>query len=224
MPVAPGTEIEISYLFRIDIIGEVHGQITQTSFHFSAYGAMLLNPPISIGSSLLTHFKSLMLPAYMACTSEQWRPITVLCYSMIPKSEVLLEEPATTFGGGQDSVSLPSFVSVCIRLRTGFGGKSRTGSIHLPAVAQDLVTDSKLQDSYLVAYREFRDILLGAYGVQGSSSSFLYGLYSRKLGDTQPGGPGTGIHHSLSGFYPITAMFIDRDVGTIRKRKLGHGE
>jgi len=224
MASVPQVEFDIAYLFKIDVIGDIHNQLTQTSFHFSARGAMLSEEPITIGASLIQHFEGAALSFYKLCCAQEWICRTLILTSMIPKSEVLIERPQSSGQGGQDGVSLPSFNAVLLRLRTGYGGRSRTGAIHLPAPAKDLVNGSRVDDSYLITYRNFRDVLLSAYGVQGSSNSFLYGLYSRKLGNTQPGGPGTPIHHSLTGFYPITSIFVDPEVGTIRKRKLGHGE
>jgi hypothetical protein len=217
-------DFPIQNLFRVDMLGELHGQLTQNSFHYSMYGDMLANSPHVQGASLLQDFITGALPVIRQVASQQWAVKLVYCHSMIPKGLVLYEEAIPEGGGFQPDDSLPSHDSYLLRLRTGYGGRSRNGSLHLAGIPEGSSSNSRIEGSLLTDLRGVGDFLLARYGVGGSSDGFLWGLYSRKLGDVRTTIPVVSIDHSLTGFYPITSVVASNEVSTILKRKLHRGE
>jgi hypothetical protein len=217
-------DFDIAYLFRVDMIGEIHGQLTQNSFHFSVYGDLLANNPHQLGSGLLQDFITGALPVVRQVASQQWAVKLVYCSSMIPKSEVLYEQAIPEGGGFQPDDSLPSHDCFLLRLRTGYGGRSRNGSLHLAGVPEGSSSNSRIEGSLLTDLRGVGDFLIARYGVGGSSDGYLWGLYSRKLGDTRIPGPPPAIAHSLTGFYPVVSVVASNEVSTILKRRLHRGE
>lgn len=216
-------EITLAYLFRLILIGQIHGQTTQTQFHFSTRGEMSTKTPHEIAGLLMSHFATTMVDVIRTPLSQQWHLKSMYLTSMLPKSDVLFEVPFPVGTGGQAGDSLPSFNAFLLRHRTGVGGGSGSGASFLPGVPVDAVETSRVVGGVLTQLRDIGTVLLGAYGLEGSSGGFVFGIYSRKLGDTKHPGPPKTVSHSLTGFRPVNSIVVDDVVRTIKRRQLGRG-
>ena len=206
------------------MLGEIHGQLTQNSFHFTNRSRPVDYSPHAFAQSLLSDFIGMIIPVWRQFVSNQWAAKVVLISSMIPKGLVLYSTRLPEGGGFQGDDSLPSFCCFVLSLSTGYGGKSRNGSLHFAGVPEGSSADSRIEGSLLTDFRNFGDTLLSRYGTSGSNDSAIYGIYSRKLGDTRHAGPPVRIEHDTEGFYAVTSTLASNEVGTINKRKLHRGE
>lgn len=211
-------------LFKLILRGEVHGQRTENSFHFRA---ALDSPSTNIQEDceiLALDFASELLPLFQAFASDDWKAKTIRTVTLNPAGLGLTEIAIQNGTGFQQGDGLPSFCAGLLSLRTGFGGRSRHGRLYVPGVAEDAQEESRLVGANLTQLRDIGGMLIGRYGVGGSSTRFRYGVYSPKLGDTPNAGPPPSIEHSISGFTQVTQIVARNEIATMRKRALHHGE
>lgn len=211
-------------LYRLIVIGELHGQLTHTAFHFTGNVNANYNTHLKEANALLADFRQNVLPVYQLFCSQEWLSKSILVTTLIPKSTILLEHRAATGNGGQGDNSLPSFCAGLLSLRTGVGGRSGSGRLYIPGVAENLSSNSRLEGSYLGLLANIGTVLLTRYGASLTANVARYGLYSRKLGVTRSAGPPPSLSYSMAGFMPITDYVARPEVATMRKRKLARGQ
>lgn len=211
-------------LYRLKVIGELHGQLTDTSFHFRTHTASTQTTYASELQALVTDFRNNMIPKMQAFAHQEWIAKSILAVTLIPRPGVLIEDTLGGLTGFQVDDCLPSFCSGLLVFRSGVAGRHGHGHIHLPGVAAGLVNASRLESSYLPLLRDIGTTLLQRYGPSGSISIVRTGVFSRVLGVTRNPGPPVTLSYSMSGFFPITSFIARPEVSTMRKRKLFRGQ
>lgn len=210
-------------LYRLTLIGELHGQATQTAFHFSDSD----NHPNSTYQVALNHlmndFLDIVKPKIQIFCSQQWAMKTLIGVTLIPKAEVFIETRIANGTGAQTDDSLPSFCAGLLSLRTGRGGRRRIGRLYLPGVAEGLSSNSRLEGSYLTALSDIGAALSSRYGVNGTYPYCRYGVFSRALGVTRVLLPKPSLNYSLAGFTVINSTVARPEIATMRRRKLARG-
>lgn len=216
MPVTP------RQLYCIKIIGELHGQATETRFWFrgadTSTWTTVKNELTSLNSDFLTN----VVPAYKSFCNQNWSAKTMLSVQMTAVPGEFIDN-VLTGGGVQTGDALPTFCAGLLSLRTGFTGRSRVGRIYLPGVSEDLSGQSRLEGAYLALLQSLGGTLLSRYGPSGSFAHARIGVFSRKLGVTRNIGPPPSLSYSLNGWTQITACIARNEIATQRKRKLARG-
>lgn len=210
-------------LYRLLLIGELHGQLTQTAFHFitsenSGYTSYRLEL-----QDLQARFIQDILPKVQAFCSQEWAAKTVVGVTLVPKSESLIETRIPNGTGFQPDDSLPSFNAGLLSFRTGFGGRSRIGRIYLPGVAEGLSKQSRLEGSYLTLLAAVGTALTGTFGNNGAYPWNRFGVFSRKLGATRVLSPFPSLTYNSGGFTIVTNTVARPEIATMRRRKLARG-
>lgn len=212
-------------LYRVTLVGELHGQLTQNHFHFqtnaSWNGHSLYKNELS---ALITHFVANLVPKVQLFASQQWAAKTVLGITLIPKAEVMIEQRIANGTGTQTDDSLPSFCAGLLSLRTGAGGRSRIGRLYIPGVAEGLSSSSRLEGNYLSLLDGIGASLRQFYGQTGSFPDCRFGVYSRKLGVTRSVGPPPTLNYSAVGFRLVDTIIARPEIATMRRRKLARGQ
>lgn len=211
-------------LYRVKLIGEIHGQATETAFHFttsensgqSSYYTELLET--------MQHFQTNMLPIIQAFCCQEWVAKTLIGVTLIPKAEVFIEIRIPNGTGFQPDNSLPSFNAGLLSLRTGAGGRSRIGRLYIPGVAEGLSSASRLEGQYLGLLSNIGAKLTQFYGTSGSYPWIRYGVFSRKLGVTRVLSPLPTLNYNIAGFKIVTSTVARPEIATQRRRKLARGQ
>lgn len=211
-------------LYRLIVIGELHSQLTQTAFHFTGNVNANYNTHAKEATALVNDFVTWVLPTYKTFCSQEWLCKSVYVVSLIPKSAVLVEHRGATGNGAQGDNCLPSFNAGLLCLRTGVGGRSGSGRLYIPGVAEGLSSNSKLEGTYLALLADIGAALVNRYGPPLVANVARYGLFSRRLGVTRNPGPPPSLTYSMNGFMPITGYIARAEIATMRKRKLAHGQ
>lgn len=217
MPVSP------RQLYRIKIIGELHGQLTETAFWFRGADTSTWTTAQNELTSLNSHFVANIVPAYKLFCNQQWTHKTTLSTQMTAVPGYFIDNVGSG-GGTQVADSLPSYCAGLLSLRTGLTGRSRVGRIYVPGVSEDLSSNSRLEDQYLTILQSLGSALLNFYGPSGSFAHARVGVFSRKLGVTRNPGPPPSLSYSLNGWTQVTAFIARREIATQRKRKLARGQ
>lgn len=211
-------------LYRLKLVGELHGQATETAFHFLTNSSGNVNNSYTTElQDLMTHFITNIVSKIQIFASQQWAAKTLIGVTLIPKSQVFIETRLANGTGAQPDDSLPSFCAGLLSLRTGQGGRSRIGRLFLPGVAENLSSQSRLEGSYLTLLSNVGAALTSAYGPSGSYPYVRYGVYSRKLGVTRVLSPTPTLNYSSAGFAIINSTVARPEVATMRRRKLARG-
>lgn len=211
-------------LYRLNLIGEIHGQLTNNLFHFrggvNANMNTHANELTNIHSDFITH----MLPKIRAFACDDWKAKTLLGVSLIPRPGVLVETRIATGDGLQLNDSLPSFCAGLLSFRSGFGGRSGGGRLYIPGVAEDRSEDSRLEGDYLALLNDIGSTLLTRYGLSGTAFIARFGTFSRRLGVTRSAGPPVTLNYNMNGFFPSTTFIARPEIATMRKRMLFRGQ
>lgn len=216
MPVTP------RQLYKIKIIGELHGQATETSFWFKGADTSTWTTVQNELASLRADFLTNIVPAYKLFCNQNWSAKTMLSIQMTSVPGIFIDD-VLTGGGTQTGDSLPSFCAGLLSLRTGLTGRSRVGRIYVPGVSEDLSSNSRLEGAYTSVLQSLGSTLLARYGPSGSFAHCRIGVFSRKLGAVRNPGPPPSISYNLSGWTQVTSFIARNEVATMRKRKLAHG-
>jgi hypothetical protein len=217
MPLSP------RQLYRIKVIGELHGQYTQNEFWIRGADASPASTvAVEIGA-INNHFRDNVIPLIKNFASQEWAAKTMLTVQMSANPGVFIDN-VLTGGGIQLEHSLPSYCAGLLSLRTGLTGRSRVGRIYVPGVAEDRSSSSRLEGDYLAILQSLGSALLGFYGPSGSHAYGRIGVFSRKLGVTRMPGAPPWLQYSTAGWTQITAFIARNEVATIRKRKLARGQ
>lgn len=210
-------------LYRLILVGELHGQATQTAFHFQDSD----NQPNSTYQIALNHlmsdFQTGVLPKIQLFASQEWAAKTLIGITLIPKQLVFIETRIANGTGTQTDDSLPTFNAGLLSLRTGLGGRSHIGRLYFPGVAEGLSSDSRLEGSYLGLLSDIGATLVSKYGVNGSYPYCRYGVFSRKLGVTRVVSPIPTLNYSRNGWFQINSTVARPEIATQRRRKLARG-
>lgn len=210
-------------LYRVKLIGELHGQATETAFHFTTSENSGQTSYYTELLETMQHFQTNMLPKVQAFCSQQWVAKTLIGVTLIPKAEVFIEIRIPNGTGFQTDDSLPSFCAGLLSLRTGLGGRSRIGRIYLPGVAENLSSLSRLDGTYLSLLAAIGSGLTQFYGATGSYPWIRYGVFSRKLGVTRSLLPVPSLNYNIAGFKIVNSTVARPEVATMRRRKLARG-
>lgn len=213
-------------LVEVLLVGELHSQTTNNYFHLSKRSTQ----GEGFGSDfeecqlLMSDFRSFILPTIRALASQEWVARRIILTTMIPRHTILMEEPIANGEGFQAGDSLPSHVAGLLSLRTGRGGRSAHGRLYFAGIAEDTSSGSRLESSSLGQLAAIGDTLVSRYGPSGTNDKFEYGVYSRKLGDTDEDGPPPFKLHHMVGFIPIISTVPRVELKSMRRRMLHRGQ
>lgn len=213
MPISPRV------LYMCKLIGELHGQTTETRFWIRGGDS---SPASTVAAEIVgirNPMINFVIPAIKAWASQEWHAKTLLTVQMSTRPGVFIDDPLTG-GGNQVGDSLPSFCAGLLSLRTGLTGRSRVGRIYLPGVAEDFSQDSRMAGDYLGVLQSVGTTLLQQFGTSGATGYGRIGVFSRKLGVTRSIGPPPSLSYSINGWTQITSFIARPEIATMRKRKL----
>jgi hypothetical protein len=210
-------------LYRLKLVGELHGQATETTFHFQTSSfSSETSYTVELDRTMDT-FISTVLPKIQAFANQEWAAKTVIGVSLIPKQALFIEKRLANGAGFQGDNSLPSFCAGLLSLRTGVGGRSSIGRLYLPGVAELLSSASRLEGAYLSLLSNVGATLVSTFGPSGSWPYTRWGVFSRKLGVTRTLLPTPTLTYSHAGFKIVTNTVARPEIATMRRRKLARG-
>lgn len=211
-------------IYRLIVKGEIHGQRTQTAFHFRSGPTSTHTIHTSEMAAILNDFRINALPKYAAFCHQDWSHKGLYLVTLNPRPGFLIEETTTTVGGFQGDDCLPSHDAGLLIFRTGVAGRSGHGRIYLPGVHANSVSAGRLGANLLSLLSDFGNTLVQRYGASGSQSFTRMGIFSRKLGVTRDPLNPKELDYNLAGFFTITTAIPRVEVATMRRRKLHRGQ
>lgn len=217
MPISP------LQLYMLVIVGEIEQQLTMTKFWFRGGSASPASTiPIEM-AQIHAQFKSTCLPKYQLFCSSRWHGNHLMILNMSTKPRQMIDE-VINVSGGQDAISLPAFASGVLSLRSGFADRTRNGRLFLPSPDTGSSDGSRLTAGAFGLLQAFGAELIAKFGPSGTNAYGRIGIFSRKLGVTQPLGPGSPMNYSTAGWTQCTEVIARSEIATQRKRKLGRGQ
>lgn len=211
-------------LYRLKLIGEIHGQVTETAFHFRTKDSSTFTTPTSEASAIVNDFLLTVLPKIQTWASDDWHVKTIVTTSLNTNPSIFLETRLAAGEGFQGGDALPSFCAGLLSLRTGLGGRNAHGRLYLPGVPEDLSIESRLEGVSLAQLSDIGAALVNRYGTSGNFGSAQFGVYSRVLGVTRQAGPPPKLLYGLGGFFTVQSIIARPEIATCRKRKLARGQ
>lgn len=207
---------------RVRINGKIHGQDCVNVIHFANNTAEFdVAPP----SPLLTA----LVEAVLECLIETLLPAVTQDYTLTSVDAVFihnsggspLTDPvvATAPGGsvGERGVTSVSFASSLLNLRTGVAGRKGRGKMFLPPAGEADITSSDLANDVLVLLAAFGTCMAGKFLGGSPSTSWRWGVYSRKIAAQSVGGGFDPAFNLISQISPVAKVAV------IARRKAGHG-
>lgn len=217
MPVSP------RQLYKVKVIGELHGQYTQNEFWFRGGDSSPASTVQAEITGINNDFRDQIIPLIKNFASQEWYAKTMLTVQMSASPGIFIDN-VLTGNGIQLEHSLPSFCGGVLSLRCGLTGRSRIGRLYIPGVAEDRSSLSRLEGDYLAILQTLGSTLLGRYGPTGTVGYGRIGVFSRLLGVSRIALPTPHLLYSTAGWTQITAFIARNEIGTIRKRKLARGQ
>lgn len=211
-------------LYRLKLIGEIHGQTTETAFHFITRSTSTITTYAAEAQAIVNDFLASVLPAIRIWASDDWHVKSVLIVTLIPSPGVLIENRLAGGEGFQGGDSLPSFCAGLLSLRTGISGRSAHGRLYLPGVPEDLSSDSRLSGVSLGQLQDIGTALTTRYGTAGTFVNARFGVFSRRIGVTRNPGPPPRLIYNHNGFFTVSSIVARPEIATVRKRKIAQGQ
>lgn len=211
-------------LYRLNLIGELHGSLTNNLFHFQGGRNANINTHANELTTLCNDFTNNILPKILLFAGDDFKAKSLLGVSLIPRPGVLVEVRYAEASGVQSDDCLPSFCAGLLSIRTGVGGRSGHGRVYIPGVPENLSSDSRLEGTHLALLNDIGTTLNARYGPTGASNLAFFGIFSRKLGVTRSLGPPVTLTYSMNGFMKMTTWIARPEIATQRKRKLFTGQ
>lgn len=206
---AVGTQNTI-VLYRI--IGQLEGQMTISTFMFSAGVSSVTTGQLT---TLLSAIQTGIFPNYSACLSIDWGGNNKETLDVVNRNDI--QGVLSTANGGafgtRSAGHVPTEVAaVCIRY-TPFKGQHGRGRVSLPGLAQADVTNSIISSAVLVSkISALTSSTLAAYSDGTNTWHHCIGQRST----TSP--------KLVVGFGLVTNYVNKVLLGTIRRRKIGRGK
>lgn len=210
-------------LYHLTMVGEHDGQQTQNGFYFTSRNTSPADTNQEEAEHLADDFQEWIYPIFQEFSSDEWHVRGLIVTTLIPHLGPVVEKGILNSGGIQGNGSLPTYSAAVLAIRTGFSGRSARGRLYVAGVPKDYCLDSRLSDDGITRLQSIGDNLLIRYGPSGTNTRVLYGLYSRKLGDTRSAGPPPSITAHMAGFTNVHQTIARREIYTQRKRLLGRG-
>lgn len=202
---------------QLAVKGTVGGQDHVHTLHFRAIDA------IANEQGLIDAWQANARTAYRNIFKNTDTPVDIITAShvcgAIPLRALAQEvevAPNRVGGEGNDtSQPLPTFNAGVVSVRTAFSGKSRRGRFYIGGLSE-ANTDGNTLGALQARIQAYVTALLAAFTGAGSMGGWQLVVHSRKLAAV----PGTQCQDSSA---LVTAMIVRAEVGTMRSRKLGHG-
>lgn len=216
MPVSP------IQLYMLQVVGEIENQVTINRFWFKGHTASPASTILIEMSNIHSHFKSTVLPKFQAYCSSRWHGNHLMILNMSTRPRQMVDE-VINVAGLQDAMSLPSYSAGLLSLRSGFADRTRNGRIYLPPTDAGNNDGSRHSGAAFGLLQAFGAQLLTSFGPAGVNTYGRIGIFSPKLGRTQPGGAGTQMNYSVAGWTACTEIIPRSLIATQRKRYVGKG-
>ncbi len=203
-------------LFKATIEGTLHGQLTNNVMFFSRTGELGTPDWTQFMSQLAADIISCITTTLLPAVSSQWTFVRIKIQRLdgTGTDENLYAAPANSVGAGSES--LPSTVAAVLSIRTGLRGRSKRGRMYLGGLPESGQATSALTPGQLVLVAAFATCLIDKFINNQVAGDAKLGVYSRKLGGTQP-------YSLVAGWYPATTIIAQGVLGTMRSRMLGRG-
>lgn len=143
--------------------------------------------------------------------------ITQVCGSLPFAASAAATEPGATQGGTRTSSSdlVPSWLARVISWRTAFSGRRYRGRSYLGGMHESWLSFNTLSAGDITLMDAYANTILTAFGPTGSSSDWRAVVYSQRARDL--GATCIAAGSQITGFLSRT------QVGSMKSRKLGHG-
>jgi hypothetical protein len=217
MPITPPK------LYMVRIVGEIEQQLTITTLWLKGHTASPASTVAAEISGIKSGMSATVIPAYRTCLSSKWHGNHQVILEMTTKPRVM-DDIILSISGVQDAISLPAFNSQLLSLRSGFSDRSRNGRLFLPPADSGACDGSRLIGGSFGLLQAFGAALFNLWGPAGTNNYVRLGIFSPKLGRTQPLGPGTPYNYSVAGWNQCTEIIARSEISSTRKRRLGHGQ
>jgi hypothetical protein len=169
----------VNDVVRLDVTGTVGDQKLIISHHFrylltGATDDDLINSWQIVGQALyLALFPSAFTLASLKVAQFWPGPFAVLRGTT--EESPALNGTATFYSGDQT----PAWFASEVRTLTGRRGRRRQGRFFPWVPSESAFVGDTLSSGYIVALNQYRDALLGSYGVLGSSTLYRWVVFSR---------------------------------------------
>jgi len=212
MPIAAA----VNDCFQVKLVGSLEGQETNNILHFKCVGAdddVETHLIVVLLTCFITNLLP-VLPSPFRLERAVWKKVSP---TLGPEQITIPAEQA-----GEVAIdSLPSFTSAVLSIRTTTAGRSGRGRMFLPAVPENAVIGSRIDDThaYWDALIAFATCLVTNFfhaDPAGGTDIWDMAVYSRTLG-------GATLPYGAAGFSPMTSVTPLQYVGTTRSRKVGRG-
>lgn len=217
MPITP------AMMYMVRIIGELEQQLTITTLWLKGHTASPASTVQAEISGIKSGMSATVIPAYRNCLSSKWHGNHQVILEMTRQPRVM-DDITLSISGVQDAISLPAFNAQLCSLRSGFSNRSRNGRLFLPSPDSGACDGSRLTGGSFGLLQAFGAALYNLWGPSGTNTYVRLGIFSPKLGRTQPLGPGTPYSYSTAGWNQVTEIIPRSELSSIRKRRLGHGQ
>jgi hypothetical protein len=202
---------------QLAVKGVVGGQEHVHTLHFRIWD------PTKFEQDLIDHYQANARTEYRALFRTVDTPCQVytarqVCGSVplrAPAEEAETAPLSLGTGTGSSEV-LPQYTAAVVSVRTALAGKSNRGRFFIGGMLEEHQTAGVMGAGYKAILQAYATKLLTTYTGTTPAGGFSLVVHSRTLAAV----PGTDCTDSS---HPVTAMIVRDTLGTMRSRKIGHG-
>jgi len=196
-------------IVRAVVKGLMHEQLIENVYMLRTKNAGI--PDSEIAATVRDKIVNQMMPNF----SVEYVVNTVSVQEIFPTPTDPFEL-AVSIDGDSEGEPLPTFNAVVVALKTGLGGRRNRGRKFYAGMSAGEVDNSRITSTRLSALQADVDAINSWFAAGNSLSNLTWGIVHRQLN-------GTPVPLSADSYVPITSAIVRPVLGTMRSRKIGHG-
>lgn len=205
LPPVGGNQGVVEFIFQ----GVIENQMTINTFSYLGPNFAPTQPQLT---TLANNITANLKATYLLAISADWA-LTQRKINVVHRNDIAGQVFGDNSGGGGPANHLPTEVSAVILRSTAVKGQHGRGRVSLPAVPISWVTASTITNAFgILAYNNLAVNMLAV--ASDGTNNWVPCIGQR----------GTVAPPVIIGAAPITRLFLDALVGTIRRRKIGRGK
>jgi hypothetical protein len=168
-------------VYRVRIVGELHGSVTNNVLHFAAQNVGTPADPftdfvIQLGTHVLECVVETLLPA----VTSDWSLSHVEAQVIHPNiTDPIIQAPAVS-GQGQRGATSVSFAAQLVNIRSGEGGRRGRGKAFFPPAGEADIAESVTAAANMDLVAAFLACIAGKFIGDAKTTPFHLVVYSRK--------------------------------------------
>lgn len=205
--------------YKLAIQGTCAGQVIVNTYHLRAMAAG------DLAQTATDNWNTTCKTSYLAAHASNYTLVKLTATQINPVGPIGYERaPSSPVVGTNVNTAGALTAAACVKLTTGFVGRSRRGRNFIGPLGYDLITAGVLVSGAQTVVNAYFTALLGLWGASGSDASNLrLVIWSETIAAATSQDPPPAMGGSTSASAYVLAASLDPNARSQRRREIGVG-